>query len=141
MGTLTIPANYFVAGKTLRLRIYGVMTTAATTGTVSFTFALGSSTIFSTAGLTPTASLGVIFYQELIVTCVTTGSPGTCNATGALSYTLGNGAVAIDSFFSSAASGTALNTTIANAITLTSTNSVASGCIFKINNFMAEMIG
>lgn len=138
IGTLTIPANYLVAGKTIVLRAYGAMTTAATPGTITYNFALGSSSLWTSSALTPTASLtSVPFTAEIVVTCRTTGSSGSCAIYGLVQY-FNNSTGAILGFGGTVNGSATLNTTVSNAITLTTTNSIAAGCVFTVLGVTVE---
>lgn len=139
VSTPTIPANYLVAGKTLRLRIMGQMVTQATPGTVTLGLALGTSTLWTTAANTPTVSLSQGFSADVLVTCLTAGASGTCAISGQISYDTGN-ISGIDTLFAVANTGVAINTTISNLLAVTTTNSVSGGTVFTINSFLLEAL-
>lgn len=139
VGTTTIPANYFVPGKTLRIRAVGTVTTAATPGTITIQIALGTSTILSSGAGTMTASLtSTAASFDMWITCKTTGSGGTCLFNSLLGYV--STAQAYNVLLQPSSASVALNTTIANALTITTTNSVASGTVFTINSFTVEVM-
>ena len=139
VGTLTFPANYLTAGKTLRIRAGGIFTTAATPGTLSMAIGVGGTSITASA-ITPTASLTVSFEFELILTVRTTGSGGTCGYYGKLIYPSGSSPAAADYLFGQICSSTSINTTVSNTITLNTTNSVASGATFAIEALTVEVL-
>ena len=138
-STPTIPANYMVVGKTLRLRILGQMVTAATPGTVTLALSLGASTLWTTGATTPTASLNQLFALDVLITCQTTGSSGTCLISGQLSYDTG-ALLGIDTLFAINANAVSINTTVSNLLAITTTNSVSSGAVFTINTFLLESL-
>lgn len=82
--------NYFAfAGKALRIRLFGRMTSAATPGNVSFAVYYGTGAsangvlLASSGAVAWTASqTSMSFWLEVDVTCRTTGSTGTLFATG-----------------------------------------------------------
>ena len=83
VGTKTLPANFFVAGKTIRLTASGYFSTDLIPNTLNIRFKLGSTTIVSTGAFTPSGSLSNQFWRvELFLTCRTTGATGTVIAQG-----------------------------------------------------------
>jgi hypothetical protein len=80
VGTLTLPANFWVVGKALRIKIRGFF--SRTNGNVTFRFKLGAVTIVASA----TASSGVgandCFEVTVDCTCRTTGATGAFFAQG-----------------------------------------------------------
>lgn len=85
-GGLILPANFFVAGKSLRLRVRGILSDTGTP-TINIRFKLGSTTIVSTGAITiPTGLTNRYFVVEVTLTCRTTGATGTVIASGELSY-------------------------------------------------------
>ncbi len=140
VGTLTIPANFLVTGKTLRLGVRGTMASAAAPGTTTLSVSLGASNLWTSGAQTPTASLSQSFYLDVIITCRTTGATGSVNVCGQLTYDTGSGTLPPATLVSLSSFNTAMNTTIANALAITTTNSIASGTVWTINTFLAEMI-
>jgi hypothetical protein len=103
VGTTTLPANFFVAGKSLRITMYGAYSTKASgNGTLVIKVKLGATAILALPATTPTANLTKLpFVIDAIITCRTTGATGTvigqgdlflANATAqtGVSYTLPN---------------------------------------------------
>ena len=75
-NTLTLPVNYFVAGKTIMIELMGTLTTTGA-GTISIqprfqTYSLGTAT--SAATLTTTT---YNVYIKILITCQATGAAGT----------------------------------------------------------------
>lgn len=135
VGSVTLPANFLVAGKTVRVRCSGVITTQATPGTSQLNVSLGASAIVATGANTPTASISTLFTFEFDVTCQTAGSSGTCSFTAVLMI---NGVT--NYLFAPSGSGTAINTTVSNTLAITTTNSVSGGAVFTINQFTMEVL-
>jgi hypothetical protein len=86
VGLMTLPANYLVAGKTLRLTIYGAYSTkAATPGTLVIKVKLGATIILALPATTVTAALSKVpFVIDVIITCRTVGASGTVIGQGDL---------------------------------------------------------
>ena len=86
VGTTTLPANYLVAGKSLRITMYGAYSTKASTpGTLVIKVKLGSTAILTLPATTVTANLvKVPFVIDAIITCRTTGATGTVIGQGDL---------------------------------------------------------
>jgi len=82
VGTLTLPANFLIVGKAIRVRIRGII---SNTGTPNFTVkAKLGSTVIATSGLV-TMSKNITdkyFDCEVLLTCRTTGASGTVIGTG-----------------------------------------------------------
>lgn len=81
---LALPANFFVVGRTARLKVYGTATTTATSpASLTFLCKLGTTTVATTAALTPgSAATNVGWSAEVLITCRTTGTTGTVMAQG-----------------------------------------------------------
>jgi hypothetical protein len=77
VGVTLLPANFWVAGKTIRLKMYGhISCTAADTASVRIK--VGSVTVASSIGdAFPVTLTDSLFIAELIMTCRTTGATGT----------------------------------------------------------------
>lgn len=91
IGTLTLPANFWQVGKTLRIRGGGVFSTATLTpGSFAVSVKHGTVTLVTatvSSILSNLSSAGFTF--EEVITCQTTGSSGTLIATGGFSYSTG----------------------------------------------------
>jgi hypothetical protein len=80
VGTLTLPANFFVAGKTIKLQAYGFHSSTSGT-TVTIRIKLGSTTILTATGTSgPDTNAGII--MDTVITCRTTGASGTVSGQG-----------------------------------------------------------
>ncbi|MEO8682078.1 MAG: hypothetical protein ABI665_23730 [Vicinamibacterales bacterium] len=86
----TLGGQYFARpGKKVKIRLFGIITTAATPGNGSFNVYYGTGADANGVALvtgTPVAltanQTNVTWVIELIVTCITTGSSGTLRCTG-----------------------------------------------------------
>lgn len=82
--------QYFARiGKKLRIRLFGVMTTAATPGNGSFNVYYGSGAdatgvllMTGTPAALTAGQTALTWSLEIVVTCITTGSAGTLRCTG-----------------------------------------------------------
>lgn len=121
VGTKTLPANFFVAGKTIRLRIGGIYSTpAVATPSIIIKVKYGSTTIatVTTSSLLSGAS-NLEFDGEVLITCRTTGSSGTVMVHGDIEYATGvAGTISVDPL-NNAGATTTINTTTSNAIDVT----------------------
>jgi hypothetical protein len=78
IGSLTIPANFLIPGKTLRVKLKGYYSTTTVPGNVTANFKLGGTTVVTTGADAAVGSLTNLFWEaEVDVTCVTVGSSGT----------------------------------------------------------------
>lgn len=78
IGGLTIPANFLIPGKTLRIKLKGYYSTTTVPGNVTANFKLGGTTVATTGADAAVGSLTNLFWEaEIDVACVTTGSSGT----------------------------------------------------------------
>jgi hypothetical protein len=120
VGTLTLPANFFVAGKTIRLRVGGVYSTPALGGAVTVRVKYGATTL---ASVTTTSLLGgaasLEFDGEVLITCRTTGATGTVMTHGDIEYATGvSGTIAVNPLNNGGAT-TTINTTTSNLLDVT----------------------
>jgi hypothetical protein len=86
IGTTTLPANYLVAGKSIRITMYGAYSTKASgNGTLVIKVKLGATAILTLPATTPTANLTKQpFVIDAILTCRTAGATGTVIGQGDL---------------------------------------------------------
>lgn len=119
IGTLTLPTNYFVIGKEIRLRIWGFFSTTGNPN-IQFKLKYGSTVLLDSGAFSAGNNVAnQLFYLDLRITCRTTGATGTV-------YSQGFGQM-----FSSHSTSTAfdmesiatvtINTTTSNALDITST--------------------
>lgn len=82
-GSSLLPANYFVAGRTLVLDFAGVRSSALVAPNITFEIDLGSTTICATATFADVSGLsGQQVHGHVEITCLTTGGSGAVNAQG-----------------------------------------------------------
>lgn len=83
-GTLTLPANFFVAGKTVRLTASGYYSTQIVPITLNIRLKFGSTTIVATGDQTPGGAMSNRFWRVVAeITCRSTGAAGTVIAQSA----------------------------------------------------------
>lgn len=140
-GTLTLPANFFTVGKTIRITLIGTLTTDASPVNQTITSKLGSTTICATGANVPTASLtnrGCIIV--VYITCQTTGTTGTVYGQGYYEYnTVASGAdVRVDMETTAAVT---INTTTTQVIDVTIANSLGgTATAITITNAVVEVL-
>lgn len=90
VGSLTLPANFFTAGRTLRVEVGGVFSTLITPGNLTVVAKLGSVTIGTVviSNLLASASNNA-FSGQCDIACRTTGASGTVMLNGEITYEVG----------------------------------------------------
>lgn len=86
VGTLTLPANFFVVGKTIRVRVRGIM---SITGTPNITVKvkLGSTVIVSTGVVAAAGTVANNLFDVVVdIICRSVGASGTVMGTGGFTY-------------------------------------------------------
>lgn len=112
-GTLTIPANYLVAGSTIKVKSFGVFTNDAG-NSIYFQTTLGGSNMGLTASNTIIGALSGQTYEiEYTISVRGTGTTAAIVTSVRLTYT---SAAGIESVVLNNFSGATVNTTISNAI-------------------------
>ena len=87
VGTLTLPANFFVAGKTLRFTAAGIFSTQLVPVGLDIKFKLGSTVIIATGAQVPSgATTNRFWWLDVLLTCRTTGGAGTVIAQGTFAH-------------------------------------------------------
>lgn len=119
VGTLTLPANFFTAGKTIRIMIGGVFSTLVTPGNLTVKVKLGSTTIATVtiSNLLASASNNA-FQVQGDITCRSTGGSGTVMVNGNINYdtgTLVRGVAPLNN----AGATTTIDTTASQALSVT----------------------
>lgn len=127
VGNLTLPANFFVAGKTIRITMSGVYSTVAVTGdTVTIKIKYGSTVLASKATTAlVTGGTNLAWWADAIITCRTTGSSGTVQVSGGIRYQIAGSTIVEDELNNGVAT-TTLNTTTSNLLDVTVTHGAAN---------------
>ena len=142
VGTLTLPANFLVVGKTIKISVRGYVTTGpASNSTVSPSLIIGSTTIGGGNNGTGFDTSAKVFALEYTLTCLTTGTSGTvmtsidAGADGSQSALTSTTTMWEDG--NNGASST-VNTTVANALNVKLNCSVATS--ISVTHAMIEVI-
>lgn len=141
--TMTLPANYLISGKTLRIKAGGVYSTPAiVSSSVLINIKIGGTviaTVTTTALLTSASNLK--YEGELLITCRSTGQTGSVITHGDIEYAIGlAGQVAIDSLNNNG-NTTTIDTTIDNLIDITiQWDSATTTRILKNITFLMERL-
>lgn len=79
IGTHTLPTNFFVAGKSIRVKVSGYYgTKAVAPGNITIRVKLGSTVIGTTGAAALTGNLSNLFFEvDYLITCRTPGGAGT----------------------------------------------------------------
>lgn len=123
---LTLPANFWVAGKTIRVTMSGVYSTVAVTGdTVTIKIKYGSTVLTSKATSSLlTGATNLFWSAEVLVTCRTVGATGTVQVSGGVIYQVAGSATVEDALNNGVAT-TTLDTTASGLFDVTVTHSAA----------------
>jgi hypothetical protein len=85
VGTLTLPANFLVAGKTLRVTIAGTFSTGTTGGNSQLRLKLGTTTVFDSTNITmPNNQTNGGYQAEILLSCRSTGVTGSVRTMAAV---------------------------------------------------------
>lgn len=140
IGTLTMPANFFVAGKTLHLRLQGFHTVSATPPSIVYRVKLGGVT-FATLTFTDMTDSNQYFEIDFVLTCRTTGAGGTGIGQGYLLMHESTGVVSGDLRHLVMTATAAMNTTGALALDVTAQPAAAdAGSLITITNATVEIL-
>ena len=80
IGTKTLPTNFFTPGKTVRITIKGYYSRASSN--VTLKLKLGATTLATSPTQNPGTGTNLTWFQEMDITCRTTGATGTVMAQG-----------------------------------------------------------
>lgn len=127
VGGLTLPANFFVAGKTIRITMSGVYSTVAVTGdTVTIKVKYGTTVVSSKATTALlTGGTNLAWEAEVLITCRTTGGSGTVQIAGGVTYQVASAAAIYDELNNGVAT-TTIDTTASSLLDITVTHSAAN---------------
>lgn len=140
VGILTLPSGFFIAGRSIRIKLSGILTTPATPGNVLIKVKLGS-TVIASATTSNFVSNAVtdVFDFETIITCRTTGGSGTVMSNGLVTYQ-GPSGLFSDAVHNAGATATvATNTSQALTVTI-QWDTADTGKTIKITTGIVEVI-
>lgn len=140
VGTLTLPANFLLVGKTARLKAWGTYSVTGTP-TMQIKFKAGTTILADTLAVSMAAIAGAAWEYEAIVTCVTAGSSGKYWAQGGGIFSKGNGSSPV--YLNAPQTGIqSINTTTPAAFDLTATWGTASASnTITCSNLTVEILG
>ena len=139
-GTLTLPANFFTIGKTLKFTLYGMIATLVTP-TLRIKVKLGATVIIDTTAATLATITGTnLFFTEWMLTCRTTGAGGTVFGQGLAFYFTGITGLSGIASPSTATSSIDTTTTQVFDISVTWGTASASNTITSTNFVLNAMI-
>lgn len=126
VGTKTLPSNFLIAGKTIRITGAGVFTTPITTGNLVIKVKYGTTVIATaTASNLATSATNDGFEYRVDLTCRTTGASGTVMTNGVMTYDL-TAITKAGVSLNNAGATTTIDTTSANALDVTATWSTST---------------
>ncbi|HKU18064.1 MAG TPA: hypothetical protein VJP80_02210 [Candidatus Saccharimonadales bacterium] len=143
VGNKTLNTNFLVPGRTLRLSLSGLLTTAASPPTSVFKVKLGATTICTTGTLTLPANMtNRLFSITATITCRTSGASGTVLGEAWLQFmTAASGS---PTFYEMANTGTiSVDTTAALTVDATHTWGTGASASYTVSNKLAiiELLG
>lgn len=137
-GSLTLPANYLTAGKTIRFAVRGLYSTPALNiGNVAIKLKLGG-TVLNTAASASALAVSVTnagFDGEAFITCRTIGASGSVILMGGITYGVGNNLAPLVLAVNNGTSTTTVDTTgtLAFDATVTWSNNTAGNSVSSLN--------
>lgn len=135
IGTKTLPTNFFLPGKTIRLKVGGVYSTPAlATPSLIINVKYGTTVIATvTTNALFSGATNLLFEGEVYITCRTAGAGGTVMTHGTVLYNIGIVGQTYTEDLNNAGATTTINTSNSNTIDIsvqwdaaTSTRSVTS---------------
>lgn len=140
VGTKTLPAAFFIAGKTVRVSARGYFSTQATPVTLQLKVKLGSTVVLDTGVQTPITTTNHGWAVEGLITCRTTGASGTVFSQG--SAHLSSTAILEAAWDMENTATTTIDTTATQAVSLTAQwgAGVAAADTINCSNFVVEVL-
>jgi hypothetical protein len=111
-GTLTIPANFLSAGKTIRINVLGTYSDTANP-TMNIKVYLGATVVMTTGAITSNNATNQTFEVRGVITCYTTGVSGTVWGQG---YLVQTAAASTGRFSMANTAATTIDTTASKTI-------------------------
>lgn len=125
-GSMTLPANFFDVGRSIRIKGGGIFSTLITPGNLTVKVKYGSTVMASvTIGNLLASATNNAFDFECTITCRTTGASGTATTAGLISYETGTLARGMAALNNTGATAT-IDTTAAALIDVTVTWATAN---------------
>ena len=86
VGTMTLPANFFTAGKSIKIDMWGIWEADTIAPTFEIRAELGGTLLCTTSAQTMTTCEGGQWHAEILLTCRTTGATGTMLSQGEVRF-------------------------------------------------------
>ena len=138
VGTLTLPANFWKVGKTIRVSLLGDHTMDPTPPTTVIRVKLGSTEILANASFTDANNSNQFFRLNAVLTCRTLGVSGTIAAHG--EFVMHEGSGAQDARYLDQAAPVVVNTTVSQVLDVTVTFGTAdSGSSITVTHAIIEV--
>lgn len=137
-GSLTLPANFWTIGRTLRIKGYGIHTMPGGNPTVQNKLKLGAVTIGDTTALIDKNDTNTLHEFEALVTCRTTGATGTVYCLGRVLHHESTNSADMFPFENTTTS--TIDTTAAMTIDFTVQFGTNTGINFSMTNFIVEAL-
>jgi len=135
VGTVTLPANFFTVGKTIRYKTKGYL--SGTNGdNITTKIKLGSVTAVTDTSALPATLTNVIFDLEISLTCRTVGATGTVIGEGRVLLSGGQGFATVTMLPLLMTTTATVDTTASNAFDVTFTWGAA-----RVGNSMTTTVG
>lgn len=136
-GSLTIPANYLIAGKVLRFELRGLYSTPLlNVGSVTIRVKLGTTTLETGSASALLASVtNAGFEGSGLITCRTVGVSGTVIIMGGVTYGVGNNMAPLVTAVNNGTSAVTIDTTTSQVfnITIQWSNNTAGNSVSSLN--------
>lgn len=141
VGTLTLSADFLIAGRSLEIIAEGYLSTQAVPNTINLKIKLGSTQILATGVQTPTGSITTRQWRiHAIITCRSTGVSGTVIGQGDFLHHTTTGLLSINWEMPLTTTVT-INTTTTQAIDLTATwGGANAGDTITCTNFAVKIL-
>lgn len=138
MGSVTLPANFWTAGKTVRVKMLGVHSMPGGSPTMQIRLKIGAVTVGDTTALVDKNDTNTLHEFEALMTCRTTGNTGTVMVNGRMLHH--EGTINCDMWpFENTAAAT-IDTTLSAAIDLTVQFSTGTGTSMDATNLTIEVL-
>jgi len=123
VGTVTLPANFLVAGKTIKIDAWGIWEADTSASTLELRVELGGTLLCTTGAQTMVTCEGGEWHMEAIVTCRTTGASGTTYSQGEVDF-MSAFTTSVKHWMRRSATNT-IDTTVSNVLDVTATHGTA----------------
>jgi hypothetical protein len=142
-GSVTLPAGFHLAGKTVRIRASGIYSTQAVPITLNIRVKYGSVTVLETGDETPSGSVSSKGWSlDVEITCRTTGATGTVFTQSYGGFMHYSNARTLQGWDFSSTATTTIDTTASQAISITADwgGGVAAADSISCTNLSVEIL-